>query len=93
MSLKKFLFSRTFLIQLIIAVVLIVTLLFITMQGLKKYTNHGESYPVPDFSGMKKNEATEIAANQKLKVEVVDSVYLNDVAPGSIIDQVPPSVR
>ena len=89
MSFKKFLLSRTFLIQLIIAVLLIGGLLFITMQGLKTYTHHGESYTVPDFSGLVKDEAEQIAANQKLKVEVVDSVYLKDVSPGSVIDQVP----
>jgi beta-lactam-binding protein with PASTA domain len=89
MSLKKFLFSRTFLIQLIIAAVVIAALLFITMKGLKIYTNHGESYPVPDFAGLQKEEAAQIASNQKLLVEVIDSVYLNDMAPGAIIDQVP----
>jgi beta-lactam-binding protein with PASTA domain len=89
MSLKKFLLSRTFLIQLILAAILVVAILFVTMQALKIYTNHGESYPVPDLSGLKQDEAAEVAANQKLKVEVVDSVYLNNVAPGAVIDQVP----
>ncbi len=89
MSFKNFLLSRTFLIQLIIAVVLVIALLWGTMQALKIYTNHGESYPVPDFSGLKKEQAADIASKQKLKIEIVDSVYVNDVPPGAVIDQVP----
>lgn len=89
MSLKKFLFSRTFLIQIIAAAILVVALLLLTMQVLKIYTKHGESYPVPDFSEMRYDEATEVAANQKLKVEITDSVFVDDVPPGTIIDQVP----
>ncbi|QGY45164.1 PASTA domain-containing protein [Maribellus comscasis] len=89
MSLKKFLLSRTFLIQIIIAAIIVFSLIFFTMYGLKIYTKHGESYPVPNFEGMNQDEAVQIAANQNLKVEIVDSVYTDDVAPGEIIDQVP----
>lgn len=89
MSLKKFLFSRTFLIQIIAAAILVAGLLLITMKVLKIYTKHGESYPVPDFSEMRYDDAAEVAANQNLKVEIVDSVFVDDVPPGAIIDQIP----
>lgn len=39
MSLPKFITSRTFLIQLILAVVLLIVLLFAAMKGLEKYTS------------------------------------------------------
>ena len=89
MSFKKFLFSRTFLKHLIGASILVIGLLLLTMQVLKIYTKHGESYPVPDFSEMRYDEAVDVAANQKLKVEIIDSVFVDDVPPGAIIDQVP----
>ena len=89
MSLKKFLISRTFLIQILIAVFLVFVLIFAAMQGLKKYTYHGESYTVPNFSGMTLDEAADVAENQKLKTEVTDSVYVNDIPAGAVVDQVP----
>ncbi len=89
MSFKKFLVSRAFLIQIVIAILLVFVLIFATMWGLKKYTNHGESYSVPNFSGMTFDEASRIAGDQKLKTEITDSVYVNDIPPGAVVDQVP----
>ena len=89
MSLKKFLFSRKFLLHLILAVVLILVLVLLTMQGLKMYTRHGESRPVPNFMGMSKTEARQTAQKNQLEIEIVDSLYVNDAAPGAVVDQVP----
>jgi hypothetical protein len=49
MSLKKFLTSRVFLINVFIALVLVVALVAITMQRLKTYTRHGEDFPTPNL--------------------------------------------
>ncbi len=89
MSFKQFLTSRTFVIQLIIAVILVVALLLGIMKGLKSYTHHGESYPVPNFSNLSQNEAAELAKKNNFKIEVIDSVHVNDVPPGAVVDQVP----
>ena len=89
MSLPKFITSRTFLIQLILAAVLLIVLLFATMKGLEKYTRHGQSEPVPDFTGMFPAEAKKIASHRHLRIEVADSVYLDNAAPGTVVDQVP----
>jgi beta-lactam-binding protein with PASTA domain len=59
------------------------------MFGLKLYTKNGQSNPVPDFYSMQVAEAQNLAQKAKLKVEVIDSSYNNEVAPGAIIDQVP----
>ncbi|MEE4284844.1 MAG: PASTA domain-containing protein [Mariniphaga sp.] len=89
MSFTRFLTSRTFLVNLIIAAAILAVILFITMKGLKKYTRHGQSNPVPEFTGMLPAEAQQIAQQQNLKVEVVDSLFLEDAAPGAIVDQIP----
>jgi len=89
MSLRQFLTSRVFLRQLIIAAVLFAVLLFGIIKGLKIYTHHGESFPVPNFAGMQVNEAKKLAQKNNFRIEVTDSVYVNDVARGAVVDQVP----
>lgn len=89
MSSSRFITSRTFLIQILIAVALVLLLIFVTLKALEVYTRHGESFPVPDLYGMTQSEAAKVAQHNNLRVEVVDSVYVDDVAPGAIVDQVP----
>ena len=89
MSFKKFLVSRVFFVNLIIAIILIAVLLFVTMQSIKTYTRHGQSNPVPDFMGVLPQEAEIIAKQNNLKIEIIDSVYTNKVPPGTVIEQVP----
>lgn len=89
MSFKKFLASRAFFTNLIIAIALAVVLLFLILQGLKSYTRHGQSNPVPNFTGLLKHEAEITAQKHNLKVVVIDSVYTDIVGPGEVIEQVP----
>lgn len=89
MSLSKFLQSRKFLLHLVLAILLIIALVFLTLQGLKVYTRHGQSNPVPDFYGLSQPEAKETAQQYKLQVEIVDSIYLSEANPGVIVDQLP----
>lgn len=89
MSLKQFLLSKTFLKNLLAAVAVVFVVLLIVMQGLKKYTHHGESYPVPDFSGLTIPEIENMAGQNNLRYEIIDSVYINEAAPGVVVDQEP----
>jgi len=89
MSLKNFLKSRTFLINIGAAFLLVIILIFVTMQALKMYTHHGVSYPVPNFTGLTEHEALELAKKMNVIAEVVDSVYSNNAPPGVVVDQIP----
>ena len=89
MSIKKFLVSRAFFTNLIIAIILVGALLFLTLQSLKLYTRHGQSNPVPDFSGLTQTEAANSAKQYNLKVIVIDSVFTDKVDPGTVVEQVP----
>ncbi len=89
MTSKRFLTSRTFLIQMAIAVAIMLVLIFVTMKGLEMYTRHGQSHLVPDFYGMSPAEARKVASHNNMKVEIIDSVFFDDVPPGAVVDQVP----
>lgn len=89
MSLKKFLLSKTFIYNLLLAIAVVGGLIFLTQQNLKSYTRHGQSNPVPDFYGLTITEAENIAAQQNVKVAVIDSVYTNLVGPGTVVEQLP----
>ncbi|WP_170154576.1 PASTA domain-containing protein [Mangrovibacterium diazotrophicum] len=81
--------SRTFFIQLAIAIAIIVVLLLLTMFGIRKYTNHGESQPVPDLAGLNIEQAEQLLASKNLTYEISDSTYLDSAEPGSVIGQMP----
>ncbi|MBN1820302.1 MAG: PASTA domain-containing protein [Prolixibacteraceae bacterium] len=89
MSLKKFLLSRDFLKNLIIAVGILILLITFTMIGIRIYTHHGQGYLVPDLIGLQENEIAEKVHSAKLNFEITDSVYIGTQTPGSVIDQVP----
>ena len=89
MSFKGYLISRSFWLNLLLAVVITVVLLLITMFVLRKYTHHGESFAVPDFSGMPIDQVEEKIKAENLQYKITDSLYIKDAEPGSVIDQIP----
>jgi len=89
MSFRKFITSRTFIINLALAIVLTVLLLTATLFALKNYTHHGISYQVPDFTGMSVERSTLLAQQSKVEIQVIDSIFDKAAAPGAVVDQVP----
>lgn len=86
----QFLKSRTFLIQLGLALLAAIILVFLTLQWLKSETNHGEFVEVPDFSKMSVQEMRKAAENVGLRYEVLDSTNYNPDFPRfSILEQSP----
>lgn len=89
MSLKNFIFSKTFLKNTGIAAVIVVGLVMALLIWLNFYTRHGQSRPVPDFKGLTL-EMTAIAAKKaKVRYQVIDSVYTAEVPRGCIAKQNP----
>lgn len=87
-----FLRSRTFLIQLGLALVAILLFCFLAMRWLKNTTNHGEFVQVPDFSRMSVMEMREAAEEVGLRYQVLDSTNFNPEYPRfSILEQDPPA--
>lgn len=89
MSFKKFITSRLFIKHLLISIIIVVAIISIVLQQLKSYTHHGESYPVPDFTGLTIDEIDEVAKQAHLKCEIIDSMHFEDTNPGAVAEQVP----
>ncbi|WP_072764696.1 PASTA domain-containing protein [Arenibacter nanhaiticus] len=88
----KFLFSKSFFVQLVLALIVTVVLVIGAMQWLKNSTNHGEFVEVPDLSKMSISEMRSVVEKAKLRYEVLDSANYNPDYPRfSIIDQNPPA--
>jgi eukaryotic-like serine/threonine-protein kinase len=88
-ELLKFIFSKQFLKHLGIAIGIIVFLSMIALLSLRFYTHHGESIEVPNLKGMKLDKAMEVLNDMDLTYEVVDSVYMPQLPPGTIVEQTP----
>lgn len=88
----NFLKSKTFLIQLGLAVVAVIVLVFVSLQWLKNTTNHGEFVEVPDFSKMSVMEMRSAVEEAGLRYQILDSSNYNPDYPRfSILDQDPPA--
>lgn len=90
MGLFKFITSRTFLIQLGIAAVVFLLLVFLTFQWLESYTRHDQRIEVPDLSKLALDRVDKELTERDLRWEVVDSSKFNPDYPAySVIDQAP----
>ncbi|MBL7471630.1 PASTA domain-containing protein [Robertkochia sediminum] len=90
MNFLKFLFSKTLLKQILIAVVVLFALIIGVLQYLKQTTNHGEYVLVPDLSKKTLREVNEILGDAGLRSVVLDSTNYNPQYPSfSVIEQNP----
>ncbi|MCX2719295.1 PASTA domain-containing protein [Lentiprolixibacter aurantiacus] len=87
-----FLKSRVFLINIGLALVAVVVIVYLSMQWLKSSTNHGEFVEVPDLAKLSVMEMRETLETAGLRYEVLDSANFNPDYPRfSIIEQDPPA--
>lgn len=87
-----FLKSRTFLIQIGLALLAIVLLSFLVLKWLKSSTKHGEFVEVPDFSKMSVMEMRDAVEEAGLRYQILDSSNYNPEYPRfSILEQDPPA--
>ena len=91
-KLLAFLRSKVFWVQMAMAVVLSVVLVFLILHWLKGYTHHGEFVAVPDFSKMSVMDMRKKTEEMGLRYEVLDSANYNPEYPRfSILEQNPPA--
>ena len=90
MNILKFLFSRSFLKQLILAVVAVVVFSFVLLKWLKYYTNHNAFVEVPNLVGQSLNEAQTALETYTLRLQIQDSSNYNPkYTAGAVIEQEP----
>ena len=88
----EFIRSRLFLINLALAVVASILVVFMALQWLKSSTNHGEFVQVPDLAKLSVMEMRSVLEEANLRYEVLDSANYDPQYPRfSIIDQNPPA--
>ena len=89
MSLKDFIFSKVFVKNLGLAVLIIVGIIIVLLIWLNIFTRHGQSREVPNFYGLNMEETAKLAKKSKMKYTIVDSVYTSLVSRGCIVEQSP----
>ena len=89
----QFLFSKTFLINLLIAIAVVVILFFMVSSYLSSYTLHGESIKVPNLVDTKIEDVEELVKEVELKYVVNDSIYVKGKAAGIVLEQEPTEGR
>lgn len=90
MNFIRFLFSRSLIKQLILALVAVLLVSFLTLKWLKYYTNHGTFVEVPSLLGLSLNDADKTLKSFELVAQVQDSSNYNPKYPsGAVIEQEP----
>lgn len=85
----KGIFSNWVVRNLILAVLFILALTVIGSVLLSIITEHNKTVTVPDFSNMSIEQATRLAEENEIRVEVTDSIYARRMAKGAVVSQNP----
>lgn len=88
MSIRKFLFNRIT-ANVFAGIVLIFALILGTRVMLDKVTRHNHEITVPDLTNMSLDEAAKVVSANRMKLEVIDSVYVRRMGKGLIYRQNP----
>lgn len=91
MSIKLFLKSKSFLKQSGIALGVVILLVILALQMIKLYTYHGKSKELPNFTGWSADSVLAYCEENELKFQIIDSVFVKEFAPATIIAQSPDS--
>ena len=70
------------------AIITVIAVVLIAFYSLGYYTHHGSGIPVPKLKGQSVDRATATLKEQGFDYKI-DSVYVQDVAPGTIVEQDP----
>lgn len=85
----KFIFSKSFLINLTIAVAFAGLIIWGVFKFINTYTLHGETISVPTLEGLTIAEIEPLLKDKKLRYSILDSIYVAEAEKGVILDQNP----
>jgi beta-lactam-binding protein with PASTA domain len=80
--------TKSFRTNIIMAIITVIVVVLIAFYSLGYYTNHGSGIPVPKLKGQSVDHAMTLLKEQGFGYKI-DSVYVQDVAPGTIVEQDP----
>jgi beta-lactam-binding protein with PASTA domain len=94
MNFIQFIFTKTFWIQVVLAILLVVVLCFGYLYWLDWHTNHDQKIEVPDLSRKSISEADIVLEKLDLRRRIIDSASFNpEFPPRSVIEQNPKAGR
>ena len=82
-------FKNPYVLNLLLAIVVVCALMYGTLKSLDVYTRHNEDVVVPDVKGLGIEEAAEFFKSNNLRYNVIDSVFSKSVKPGAVVELVP----
>ncbi len=85
----QFVTNRSFFINLLIAIAVGLTVVFIFFQLLDRITQHGKYVKVPEVKGKNINDARALLEQQGFEVEVQDSIFYDSLPRLSVVKQSP----
>ncbi len=85
----KFFLSKKFLLHFAIAVLVLLTAVWVLLKFVDSYTHNGQTITVPSLDGLAVSEIENTLVDKELKFEILDSVYIENEAKGVVIDQYP----
>ena len=90
MTFLKYLFTKAFLKQVLIAVLALALLSFLILWWLRVTTNHGQKIVVPNLAKMSLDDVEDLLDENDLRFEILDSANYNpDFPKYSVIEQIP----
>lgn len=90
MTFLKFLFTKVFLKQLVMAVLAMIIMSFLILWWLRATTNHNQKIEVPDLAKMSLDDVEDTLDELDLRYEILDSANFNPGFPKySVIEQIP----
>jgi eukaryotic-like serine/threonine-protein kinase len=89
MGILNFLKSKSFFMHLGIAILSVILLIWLTIQVLKFYTQHGDEYEVQDFTGIQYENLSKTDLKGDFQFIVIDSVYDDHFNKGEVVLQDP----
>ena len=88
-KLLNYIWSRNFLINIGLIILVYIIGVFAFNACLKSRTNHGQKLEVPNLVGENQNNLSNLLTSSELRYKVLDSVYMPDKVEGTIIAQDP----
>jgi beta-lactam-binding protein with PASTA domain len=90
MGILNFFKKHILLANLLLALLIVVLLVYILLLWLANYTNHGKAVDVPDVKGLRIEDAAPFFQTNELYYTVIDSQFIKNAVPGTILETVPP---
>ncbi len=81
--------DKSFLKNLLFAILTLIFLFFLWLKWLNIYTNHDDHISVPDFNGVHITDLDSFAISYSLRYEIIDSVFYKSYQRGMVVNQDP----